>query len=469
VKTTSAARALLFGTAACLHVTTSVASHPPRMPEVREVFVRDAAPGTVVLATRYGGHYVTFDGGASWTNICHEALGADDTETYGALFTPAGTLVAATGFRGVAVSNDACTWEGWAPQEPSFITELVRLGESSVLALDSQEPAHLWWRGASGGPFLRYGSGLPGAVTVTSIAASRDGSRLYVAGSGSAGVSLFRSSDAADSWEALPMPDTQGLTAKLVGVAADAPDVVVARLSGNAHGRVVLSRTGGDSWETVHEAAHDVPAASLAPDGTLFFGGPADGLHRGSVVEVGAGFQQIADIRPLSLTATEGRVFAVTSQVEDGHSVALSTDGGHTFAPFFDVCRATLASACGAGSTVGVACSTGIETMPWQPLGNACHTPTGEPDVPPPPPGGEAPTGMGAPPAANEPEGASCTVSPRSRGGASALVTLGAALACSLWTIRRRHGVTPPRSARSTGRSWGSSRPRVSTPGRSCA
>src|SRR5262245_5720374 len=54
-----------------LSATTALASHPPRMPEVRAVIAKESEPNTVVLATRYGGHYFTRDGGATWFNVCH--------------------------------------------------------------------------------------------------------------------------------------------------------------------------------------------------------------------------------------------------------------------------------------------------------------------------------------------------------------------------------------------------------------
>jgi hypothetical protein len=418
------------------------------MPEVREVFADGGASGSVVLATRYGGHYFTRDNGASWFNVCHDALGSDDTETYGATFSRSGAFVAATGFRGVASSVDGCSWVDWSPLDLNFITDVTVISagedEGDVLALDRREPPRFWSRSVDVGAFVPYGSALPANIQVSSIEVSRDGRHVYVTAEGGAGGLLVHSADAAESWETLAIPGSAGMTAELVGSAAGNPEVVVVNLGSEAAGRILLTRNAGQSWETVYEARHAIPAAAVDADGTLFFGGPDDGLHRGSVVDVGAGFARIADLGPASLTPSEGRLFAVKSQLDDGYSVALSTDGGHTFTPFFDLCRANVVAACNAETTVGLACSTGIENMPWQPMGNVCQTEPGNPDAPPAPPADDVPA---ADPALGAPASASCSFAPPSRRpgeDAPPLLAIALALATTLRIQRKpRPGLSP--------------------------
>jgi hypothetical protein len=358
------------------------------MPEVRQVIARTGAPDTLVLATRYGGHYITHDGGATWFNVCHEALGSDDSETYGGLFSRDGTFIASTGFRGIASSVDGCVWTDWSPPQQSFITDVAIIGDSDILALDRDVPHRVWSSTVDGKSFLPYGTALPEDVDVSTIGASTDGWHVYIGASGPSGFELIHSADAAESWERLPLPAEGQTEVDVIGILRDSPESVVIRLQGVTRTVLVMSRDAGKTWATLFETDRALPAATLNADGTLFFGGPDLGVFAGSVLDatMTPAFEHVSDMPTLGLTYADGRLFSVASQLTSGYSVALSQDGGTTFAPFFDVCNAPVSASCAAESTVAMACSKGIETSAWQPLGNACLTGTGEPDAPLPPP-----------------------------------------------------------------------------------
>src|SRR5690348_10165042 len=79
---------------------TAAASHSPAMPVAERVLTRPHDAAAVIVETRFGGLYMTTDGGGTFFNVCHEALGADDTETYPGVFAADGTVAVSTGFRG---------------------------------------------------------------------------------------------------------------------------------------------------------------------------------------------------------------------------------------------------------------------------------------------------------------------------------------------------------------------------------
>jgi hypothetical protein len=136
---------------------------------------------------------------------------------------------------------------------------------------------------------------------------------------------------------------------------------------------VRLSEDGGETWSKLFAAKSALPAATVDEDGVLYFGGPAEGVYRIALGDVGTiSPLQVSTTPARALAAGGGRVYSVGDEPKDGYAVAVSEDEAHTFTPFFRLCKTAIDVQCGPASSVVAACSLGIETEPWSPLGSAC-------------------------------------------------------------------------------------------------
>jgi hypothetical protein len=372
------------------------ASHAPAKPIPQAVFAMPGEPNHVVIATRFGGMYVTVDGGATFFNACHEALGADDVESYPGAFTASGTLAISTGFRGISTTRGGCDWDQWAPDSFGLIRDVAAFGDRGLVALKGEPELpsrnEVWSSADAGTTWTLAESALPSVAVGDSIRASRDGAKWFVAMHDSVTAKLLRSEDTGRTWASFDFPASSGRIARLVGVSAPPLERLVAILSdlhteGAEPSRgdvVLLSDDSGERWSPLFESQHLVPGATIDEDGVLFFGGPEDGLYRLALGDVG-------DVRPVHVSATPtrglavsgGRLYTIGDEATDGYTVGVSRDGGATVSPFFALCTNAITGTCGVESSVGESCASfGIETQPWQPLGSACKPAPASPGAP---------------------------------------------------------------------------------------
>ena len=186
----------------------------------------------------------------------------------------------------------------------------------------------------------------------------------------------------------------------------------------------MLSEDAGETWSTLFQAAHAVPAAAITQDGVLFFGNPEEGLFRFALTEVGDTRPAQVSMTPTrGLAASGGRLYSIGDELSDGYSVAVSADDGATFTPFFALCKNHIAAACNAETSVGTVCTFGIETEPWQPLGAACtpKSPAANPSEPPQATGGASAGSSGGSSGVNAQPTPSATGQPRGKAQDSAV------------------------------------------------
>jgi photosystem II stability/assembly factor-like uncharacterized protein len=373
---------------------TAHASHPPRMPRVERVLVHPEDSARMVIATRFGGYYVTRDGGRSFAHVCQEGMGYDDTEVYPGHYATSGRVTVSTGYSGIASSGDGCGWTVWAPPGPVFIADVVEVSGSKLLALNGANGAagfenQVWASADDGRSWHAQGVPLAPELMVFGVAGTPDAERLFVTARSPAGLALLRSTDAGASWSRVHLSDDVSATPRLVGMVAGAPEQLVVLL---AHEQVdtsagadiiLISRDGGDRFEVLFQGTHGLPAATLTREGVLWFGGPEDGLWSVQLGPSSAAPRKVSDTPTRGLTWAQGRLFSIGDENADGHSVGVSSDGGRTFSKLFSFCDAHSALACAPDTEAGALCSSGIETEMWQPLGEDCarnNDPPGAPE-----------------------------------------------------------------------------------------
>lgn len=393
VRDAQAHKAVVLGVCLALAIgwhAPAYASHPPRMPRVESVLVHPEDAQRIVIATRFGGYYVTHDGGATFLHVCQQAMGYDDTEAYPGHYARSGAVVVSTGYGGIASSSDACGWSSWAPAGPVFIADVKAPSDSLLLALNSAPgndgfTNQVWASSDVGVSWSQLGAPLPADRMVFGVAASPDGAELFVTARGESGAELLASTDGGMSWQQKFIAGDKVASPRLIGQVPGSPGHLVVLL---AHEQVdesappdvlLISTDAGETFQTLHQAQGGLPGAAFTDDGMLWFGGPEDGLWNVQLGVAEAFPVQVSATPTRGLTWSQGKLYSIGDEVTQGYSVAVSEDGGQTFRPLFSFCDRHEQLVCAAGSSVSLLCSQGIESELWKPVGEMCGGSTEEP------------------------------------------------------------------------------------------
>jgi hypothetical protein len=393
VRDAHAHKALVFG--ACLALVLAwqapaLASHPPRMPRVERVLVHPEDPQRLVIATRFGGYYVTQDGGATFLHVCQQAMGYDDTEAYPGHYSRSGAVVVSTGYRGIASSSDACGWSTWAPSGPVFIADVAAASDDLLLALNSAPGGEgfqnqIWSSADAGTSWQPLGEALPADRMVFGVAASPDAAELFVTARHESGIQLLTSSDSGVTWQQKLVASDVTASPRLIGQVPGSPGHLVVLLaheqvdSASPPDTLLISTDAGESFQTLYQAQGGLPGATFTEDGLLWFGGPKDGLWNVQLGVAEAFPVQVSATPTLGLTWSQGKLYSVGDETTQGYSLAVSEDGGQVFRPLFSFCDRHEQLSCAAGSSVAAMCSQGIEVENWEPLGEVCGQNPGGP------------------------------------------------------------------------------------------
>jgi hypothetical protein len=424
------------------HVDVALAGHAPLVPEPRTILLQDGRPERVVIGARRGGYFVTEDAGASWSWLCEAGVGYDDEEVYPGALLRSGTLVVSTGFGGVASSADGCSFAAWLPSERPFIADIrVRPGQPhSVLALETRsEDAsfvnQLWESTDDAATWERLGAPFAEEEKATSFALAAD-ETIFAGTTDSAGAALWRLDKKASRASRVSLTDDAGVIPRVIGVSGsgDTARVYVVLDYEQVEGLTtrgdlaLLSADGGNEFSPMLASAGDLAAAALSADGkTLALGGEVDGIQLLADADVASD-----DTKPVKVSELEahalawdanGRLYVAGHETEDGFSVGVSADGGHTFERFFALCQVQGPLECPAESSVGGLCfasgETGWDVRKEVADSHACD--------------GAQPGGAGAgndPAAVDEPP--TNTATPTARGGCSVAASSAAPNAASL-------------------------------------
>lgn len=411
-----------------------------RFPAADQILLNPADPAHLVLRATFG-LLQSRDSGRSWTWICEAAVGYMGDPAIAVL--GGGNLLA--GFFGaVAVSAEqGCSWGN--------LTLETRYQYAFDTTLDPADPAHAWVLtvsvdGTRQVSLLSVDSNgaiveaLPvgeGFVPSTVEVAPSNPNRIYVTGALENQPSIvLRSDDRGHNWQRFAFDAYGSLPLFISAVDPLDPNLVYARIDNQPSStpttaqrqpvdHLLVSRDGGENWQTVFSLDGDLFGFALSPDGSrIATGAPELGLFLANTRDLD--FQPApAPVRGLRcLRWTEQGLLACGQESLDGWTVGLSRDEGQSFEPLWHVKELTPLE-CSLTSSTGAVCPS-----VWPDIARTIGAGVG----------GETPTEVNPPPAP-APGESGCSLSPASPQFASGL-PVAAALA---WfgRRRRRQGVSP--------------------------
>ena len=211
---------------------------------VRSVAIDAADVETLYAATFSSGLFRSTDGGDGWTRL---ETGASDFNLSGVATHPSipGLVYALEFPQSVFRSADhGANWSPWSNGLEGAVALTLTVAESGTVYVGTQSQG-VYQRSPTDGVWRRTADGMGDAEIRSILLSPADPNRIY--GSGSNGI--FRSTDAAATWQAVGAD----LLGPLVGPAVDPsdPDVVIAGGQVAAGSGVVRSVDGGESWQRV--------------------------------------------------------------------------------------------------------------------------------------------------------------------------------------------------------------------------
>ena len=255
----------------CLFAVSHDASANGRAPGVSSISFRRGMEGQIAAGLTFG-LVISRDGGTTWQWMCEDAIGYGGTYDPDYAFTSSGAVFATT-FDGLQVMRDGCTFT--APLGTRFVSTVA------------QGPNGALYHGAAAGPTVQNPgdskiyrsdddgltwpvSAMPGVLNdwwQSLEVAPSDPNRVYLSGfrfvpnpGGGGNIRvflLFRSDNAGQSWQALPVNQfvtMQNSMVEIAGISHTNPNLVFARvkLEDNAIADAIYRSTdGGQTWTRV--------------------------------------------------------------------------------------------------------------------------------------------------------------------------------------------------------------------------
>ena len=342
-----------------------------RFPAADQLLVDPSDPTHFALRATFG-LLQSADGGHNWTWICEGAVGYTGDPALALL--GGGNLLA--GFFGsVAVSADrGCGWGVQAldsQHQYAFDTTLDPADPSRAwvltVSVDGTRQVSLLSVDATGaiGATLPVGQGfIPSTVEVAPSAPER----IYVTGAIENEPSLvLRSEDGGHNWSRFPFDAYGSLPLFISAIDPVDPNLLYARIDNQPGApsapaqrqptdHLLVSRDGGESWQTVFSLDGDLYGFALSPDGSkIATGGPDLGVYIASTSDLD--FQPVpAPVRGLRcLRWTSEGLLACGQEALDGWTVGRTQNEGQSFEPLFQVEDLTPLE-CSPASTTGAAC-----------------------------------------------------------------------------------------------------------------
>lgn len=325
-----------------------------RYPSAGLIAAHPSDPQWMAVRTTFG-LVVSGDGGKTWQWVCESVAGMSGQSESGGtdpfiVFAGTGALVVAgdTGLR--VAAPGLCAWTAVA--DPLFAGNLPAID----LARDPQKPNRvvaLTMQNAvqpvlvetldAGAHWQVFGKPLAAGATPRTLDIATGG-RIYVTlGSAAAGKpdELWRTDDNGGNWQTLPFAPTPSnaaapLEAYIGAIAPANPQRIFVRAKAGEHHQVWQSDDGGAQWTLRFDAAGLLAGFALAPDGgTLAVGGPAPHAGVWTAAADGGAFAKAGDFGARCLTWTATGLFACGDEYADKATVAVSQDGGKTFAGMY--------------------------------------------------------------------------------------------------------------------------------------
>jgi MYXO-CTERM domain-containing protein len=402
-----------------------------RYPAAGQIVVAPNDPDHLIVRATYG-VLSSRDAGQSWAWICEAAIGYGGIEDPMMGVTADGTYLAGI-FNGLSVSRDSgCGWElAGGDLTKRFVTDLsVERADPSRAVLivsnglgPSEFLTQLWETSDNGLTWTQAGVDVPSSfLGLTVDVAPSDPQRVYVSGRyGPADQylgAIQRSTNRGASWESVPVPGSNDTHLPyLSAVDPNNPDILYVRLDGDPVDVLLVSKNGGDTWQSAFESTGNLFGFALSPDGsTVYVGGSKDGLWRAPTASLA--FEKVSSVSVRCLTATDSLLYACGDEFTDGFTIGVSTTQGSTWTPLMHLASPCGPLQCGDQTAVHMQCEKAWGETKLVLGAEACEGDAGPMPAPTPP----------------APEGCGCRAAPTAGTGAA----LGAAAGVILASRRRR-------------------------------
>ncbi|HEV8324692.1 MAG TPA: sialidase family protein [Myxococcota bacterium] len=335
-----------------------------RFPGVSTVTAREGEPDFLLVGATYG-MVLTNDATATWGWVCEQAIGYMGTLDPVFVRGAAGTLLATT-FEGITRSVDGgCTWDPVAGTAGELFRAMIAhptlpgtyLATSGGGAVDfgalyvSGDDGQTWTASATLQSAAQYYEG----VAVSPV----DPTRWYVVSWYFTPREAFVhvSDDAGATWADLPVPVVDPESARLLGVSATDPDVVLWLVDG-VNDSVHRSVDGGVTEDVASALALSTPLAAftVGGDGTMYYATLVGELFRST--DDGATWAPAGAAPPplTYLSESAGKLYACTNPFVSGFSVGVSADQGATFGPVYTLTDTDGPLACPTGTPAATLC-----------------------------------------------------------------------------------------------------------------
>lgn len=323
-----------------------------------------AASRSLAVRTTFG-VLASDDRGATWRFLCEELLGVGFSTTWDAPIVVTGDGALLTGLTdGLTREVDGCT----APRNPEVGRDL-----SADLTITA-DGATVLWVGSTGAENNRLMASTDGGRTFSARGRVRDGvlletvevsdsdpSRVYATGVQvePRAFVLFRSDDGGRTLTELPLAFPGITGAYLAGLEPGRADVIYIRAplepeAGPEGGTVLLRGTGGGArFEEVARTRGPMLGFAIRDGGTLWYGGPDDGLWRATA---GGAPARVGAIPVNCLRWHDGALYACANHLRAGWAVGRSTDGGSSFEPVLRLDALAPPPRCASGTVGGDVC-----------------------------------------------------------------------------------------------------------------
>ncbi|HWZ89615.1 MAG TPA: hypothetical protein VNW92_12215, partial [Polyangiaceae bacterium] len=328
----------------------------------------------LVLRSNFG-LLTTRDTGQNWDLVCEGGIGYQNIEPPVALLGD-GSLIAALS-SGIAHGDPSACNFGPASGVSAYVADVSRVpgtpASAVAVSVDPSASSSQVWQSNDGSSWAALGSALSDLSAVTLDVAADDASIVYVSGTTqSAALSgvLARSADGGQTWARYAVPGASKVSAPYIAaLSASDHQVVYVRLSGTP-GRLLVTRDGGDHFDSALDFTGPFDGFALSPDGQFALAsGRIDGVWRAPMSTLA--FERLSCAKIRCLSWSESGLFACADEFEAGFLVGQSPDQGASFAPVLHLSCLRGPLSCAPSSTVGAVCAQAWPGISEQ-LGSDC-------------------------------------------------------------------------------------------------
>ncbi len=340
-----------------------------RFPNAGQVVVDPSDKTHLVVRATYG-IVDSHDNGESWRWVCESAVGYGGFEDPMMGITKDGTILAGI-FEGLAISRDSgCQWDfAGGPLDKRFAIDLAvepMNPENVVLAVSnsvggSKFLTQVWQSSDNAKTFSQAGVDLPdNFLGITLEVAPSDPTRLYVSGryggTDDFAGAVQRSKDRGKTWDKMLIPGSDDQNPPYIGgVDPHDPDRIYVRLDRAVDDKLMVSKDGGQNWESPITITGNMLGFALSPDGaTVAVAGDTAGIWTAPADTLS--FTKVSSVAARCLTWTSEGLYACANVFVDGFTVGLSTNAGKTFTPVMLLQKLCGPKVCGAETSVGKTC-----------------------------------------------------------------------------------------------------------------